>query len=59
MIGTKVLESMYDEIIANPTAKVSGMKSERSGSSMMKAGINTDRMHNSASNRGTAVALLA
>ena len=58
-IGTNVLESRYDEIMANPTARVSGMNSDRSGSVMMNAGMNTDRMHNSASSRGTAVALLA
>ena len=43
--GTNVLESRYDEIMANPTASVSGMKSARSGSPMMNAGTNTDRMH--------------
>ena len=45
--------------MANPTPRVSGMKSDRNGSSMMNAGINTDRMQSSASSRGTAVALLA
>ena len=28
MIGTNVLESRYDEIMANPTPRVSGMKSD-------------------------------
>ncbi len=59
MIGTNMLESRYDEIIANPTPNVSGMNSERSGSVMMNAGMNTDRMQSSARRRGTAVALLA
>ena len=59
MIGTNVLESRYDEIMAKPTARVSGMNSDRSGSSMMNAGMNTDRMQSRASSRGTAVALLA
>ena len=58
-IGTNVLESRYDAIMANPTPRVSGMNSDRSGSSMMNAGMNTDRMHSKASSRGTAVALLA
>ena len=57
-IGTNVLESRYDEIMANPTARVSGMNSDRSGSAMMNAGMNTDRMQSNASSRGTAVALL-
>ena len=59
MIGTKVLESRYDEIMAKPTPRVSGMNSDRSGSSMMNAGMNTDRMQSRARSRGTAVALLA
>ncbi len=59
MIGTNVLESKYDEIMAKPTPRVSGMNSDLSGSSMMNAGMNTDRMHIRASSRGTAVALLA
>ena len=59
MIGTNVLESKYDEIMANPTPRVSGMNSDRSGSSMMNAGMNTDRMQSNAKSRGTAVALLA
>ena len=54
-----MIESRYDEIMANPTARVSGMKSDRSGSSMMNAGTNTDRMHRSASRIGTAVVLAA
>ena len=45
--------------MAKPTARVSGMKSDRSGSCMMNAGTNTHRMHRSASRIGTAVALLA
>ena len=44
-IGTNVLESRYDAIMANPTPRVSGMNSDRSGSSMMNAGMNTDKMH--------------
>ena len=59
MIGTNVLESRYDEIMAKPTPSVSGMNSDRSGSPMMNAGMNTDRMQSKASSRGTAVALLA
>ncbi len=55
MIGTNVLESRYDEIIAKPTPSVSGMNSDRSGSPMMKAGMNTERMQSRASSRGTAV----
>ena len=35
------------------------MNSDRSGSAMMNAGMNTDRMQSKASSRGTAVALLA
>ena len=58
MIGTNVLESRYDEIIANPTPSVSGMNSDRSGSPMMNAGMNTDRMQSKASSRGTAVIML-
>ena len=57
-IGTNVLESRYAAIIANPTARVSGMNSDRSGSAMMNAGTNTDRMHSRASKIGTAVAML-
>ena len=52
-----MIESTYDEIMAKPTARVSGMKSDRSGSSMMNAGTNTHRMHSSASRIGTAVVL--
>ncbi len=59
MIGTNVLESRYDEIMATPTPRVSGMKSDRSGSPMMNAGMKTERMHSSASSRGTAVMLPA
>ena len=59
MIGTNVLESRYDEIMANPTPRVSGMNSDRSGSPMMNAGMNTDRMQSKASNRGTAVSIAA
>ena len=55
MIGTNVLDSRYDEIMANPTPRVSGMNSDRSGSAMMNAGMNTDRMQSKASSRGTAV----
>ena len=51
-----MLASTYDAIIANPTARVSGMNSARSGSAMMNAGTKTDRMHKSASRIGTAVA---
>ena len=53
--GTTVLERRYDEIMAKPTASDSGTNSDRTGSAMRKAGMNTDRMHNSASSRGTAV----
>ena len=53
-----MLASRYDTIMANPTASVSGMKSDRSGSPMMNAGTNTERMHKRASRIGTAVALL-
>ena len=52
--GTSVPESRYDEIMAKPTASDSGRNSERTGSAMMYAGMNTDRMHNRASKRGTA-----
>ena len=52
-----MIVSRYAEIMANPTASVSGMNSDRSGSFMISAGVNTDRMHNSASRIGTAVAL--
>ena len=58
MTGTNVLESTYDEIMAKPTPSVSGMNSERSGSAMMNAGMNTESMHSKAKSRGTAVALL-
>src|SRR5438270_12763720 len=54
-IGTNVLDSRYDEIMANPTPRVRGMNSDRSGSPMMNAGMNTDRMQSKASSRGTAV----
>ena len=53
--GTSVLDSRYDVIMAKPTASDSGTNSDRTGSSMMKAGMNTDRMHSMASRRGTAV----
>ena len=56
-IGTNMIESRYAEIMANPTARVSGMNSDRSGSFMINAGMNTDRMQSSASRIGTAVAL--
>ncbi len=59
MIGTNVLESTYDETMAKPTASVSGMNSDRSGSCMTNAGMNTERMQSRASSRGTAVALAA
>ena len=55
----EVLESRYEEIMAKPTASDSGTNSERTGSAMMKAGMNTDRMHTMASKRGTAVSLTA
>ena len=41
--------------MAKPTPRVSGMNSDRSGSPMMNAGMNTDRMQSNASSRGTAV----
>ena len=53
-----VLDSRYDVIMAKPTASDSGTNSERTGSAMMNAGMNTDRMHTIASRRGTAVSLL-
>src|SRR6266404_6085898 len=56
--GTTVLERTYDEIMAKPTASDSGTNSERTGSAMMNAGMNTDRMHSIARKRGTAVSLL-
>ena len=59
MIGTNVLDSKYDEIMAKPTANVRGMNSDRSGSFMTNAGMNTDKMHSNARKRGTAVALAA
>ncbi len=59
MIGTKVLDSRYEETMAKPTASVSGMNSERSGSSMTNAGMKTERMQSNARSLGTAVALLA
>ncbi len=58
MTGTKVLESRYELIIAKPTPKANGMNSARRGSSMMKAGMNTDKIHASARSRATAVMLL-
>ena len=41
-----------------PTASDSGTNSDRTGSAMMNAGMNTDRMHSMASKRATAVSLL-
>ena len=55
--GTKVLESRYEVIIAPPTASESGTNSARTGPVMMNDGMNTQRMHRSASNRGTAVSM--
>ncbi len=41
-----------------PTASDSGTNNDRTGSTMMNAGMNTDRMHSMASSRATAVSLL-
>ena len=54
-----MLERTNDEIMAKPTAIDSGTNRERTGSAMMNAGMNTDRMHKSARSLGTAVALAA
>ena len=43
----------------NPTARVSGMKSERTGSFKMNVGMNTERMQSMAKSRAVAVAALA
>ena len=43
-------------IIAKPTATVSGMNSERTGSRMRNVGMNTDRMQSMANNRDVTVA---
>ena len=53
-----MLDRKYDEIMAKPTANASGRNKARTGSAMMNAGTKTDRMHKSASSRGTAVMLL-
>ena len=44
--------------MAKPTAIANGTNSERTGSAMMNAGMNTDRMQSMANSRGTAVSLL-
>ncbi len=54
--GTSVLDNRYEVIIEKPTASVSGMNSERTGSSMMKVGMNTERTQNMARRRAVAVA---
>ena len=43
----------------NPTARVSGMNSERTGSFKMNVGMNTERMQSMAKRRAVAVAALA
>ena len=53
-----MLDSRYELIIAKPTPKARGMNKALSGSSMIKAGIKTDKMQASASKRATAVMLL-
>src|SRR5207249_9702885 len=53
--GTSVLESRYEESMANPTASESGTKSWRPTPAMNSEGINTDSTQSIASNRGTAV----
>ena len=55
--GTNVLESRYDVIIAPPTASDSGTNRARTAPTMMNEGMNTERMHKSASRRGTAVSM--
>ena len=55
--GTNVLESRYEVTIAPPTASDSGTKSARTAPVMMNEGMKTDRMHKSASSRGTAVSM--
>ncbi len=57
MTGTNVLESRYEVIIAPPTASDSGTNSARTAPCMMNDGMNTERMHRSASSRGTAVSM--
>ena len=42
--------------MAKPTATVSGMNSERTGSRMRNVGMNTDRMQSMASKRDVTVA---
>ena len=45
--------------MANPTASVNGMKSERTGSLRMNVGMNTERMQSIARSRTVAVVALA
>ena len=52
-----MLESRYEVTIAPPTASDSGTNSARTAPCMMNEGMNTERMHNSASRRGTAVSM--
>ena len=50
-----MLESTYEEIIANPTASESGTNSWRPTPVMNSDGMNTDSTQSIASKRGTAV----
>src|SRR5215472_7293500 len=53
--GTSVVERMYEETMAKPTAIESGMKSCFATPAMKNDGTNTERTHSMASNRGMAV----
>lgn len=52
-----MLDKRYEVKIDAPTANESGTKSARTAPSMMNDGMNTERMHKSASSRGTAVSM--
>src|SRR5215831_15547823 len=53
--GTKVVDSRYEEIIANPTAKDSGTNNCLPTPTIKNEGTKTERTQSIASNRGSAV----
>ena len=46
-------------VTAKPTARASGTNNERTGSSIMNAGMKTAKMHNKISSKGTATSSAA
>src|SRR5205085_8861534 len=57
--GTSVCDNKNDAIIANPTARESGMNIDLGTPDINKAGTNTDRILSSINNFGRAISLHA